>query len=356
MRIVFTWAVLSGYMAACWRELAARPGVDLHVIAARAVSTTNTDFSDTILQGVPHTLLDAMERHDGQLLIKQVRALEPDIIFCTGWWQKSVRDVALSKELSHIPFVMGLDTPWRSPVQYLNRLRFPRYLRRLTAVMPAGERAWQHARNLGTASNRIFRGQYGVDVSGLRPLYKQRTAGPWPRRFLFTGRYVPEKALDVLVKAYRIYRTKVTEPWLLRCCGRGPQGHLLENQPGIENVGFVQPEDMPAYWKDAGAFLIPSRFDPWPLALVEACAAGLPIIATEVCGSAVECLRPHYNGLFVSEEDPEALARAMITLHNQHVMLPIWGQRSQAFAEPYSAEIWADRIIDVTRQLVNKTK
>lgn len=352
MRVVFLWTTLSGYMAACWRELAKRPELDLLVIAYRSSAKSNTSFDDSLLAGIPHQLLDEDQRMDGRGLIGRVVAHRPDVIVATGWWQKHFREVALAPELMDAAFIMGLDTPWRTPLQYLNRLRFPRYLHRLDGVAPAGERAWQHARNLGIAPDRIFRGQYGVNVSAFRPTFAARLAGPWPRRFLFAGRYVDEKAVDVLVEAYRLYRTRVTNPWELRCCGRGPLGPLLATVPGIVDAGFVQPDDMPRHWAEAGAFLIPSRFDPWPLALVEACAAGLPVIASEVCGSAVELLRPRYNGLLVPEENAEALAAAMVTLHENEACLPDWGRRSQTLAEPYSAEVWTERWVAILRQTI----
>lgn len=351
MRIVFLWTTLSGYMAACWRELAKRPEVELYVIAYRASAASNTDFDASLLAGIPHRLLDEVERADVPALLRHVVEHKPDVIATTGWWQKNLRAVVMAPELAHAKVVMGLDTPWRTPLQYLNRLRHWRYLRRLDGVVPAGERAWQHARNLGFPSEKIFRGQYGVDVSRLRPALAARAQGPWPRRFLFAGRYVEAKALDVLVAAYRLYRERVEEPWALRCCGRGPLGGLLAAVPGIEDAGFVQPADMIQHWVESGAFLIPSRFDPWPLALVEACAAGLPVIASEACGSAVECLRPQYNGLLVPAENVEALSRAMVELHDKAAQLPDWGRRSQTFAEAYSAEVWAERWLAIISNL-----
>ena len=56
--------------------------------------------------------------------------------------------------------------------------------------------------------------------------------------------------------------------------------------------GFVQPADQAAIWAEHGAFALASRYDPWPLVIVEACAAGLPVIHSEACGSAVELVRP----------------------------------------------------------------
>jgi len=105
-------------------------------------------------------------------------------------------------------------------------------------------------------------------------------------------------------------------------------------------------------WRNAGAFILPSRFDPWPLALVEAAAAGLPIVCTDVCGSAVEVIRSYYNGLIIPSENPEALAKALLIIHERYEELPIWGKRSQELAAAYAADIWATRWRELVFNLV----
>ena len=144
-------------------------------------------------------------------------------------------------------------------------------------------------RILGASQQSVRRGLYGVDFDGFAPLYEQRVAeaGGWPRKFLFIGRYAPEKGLDVLIEAYQRYRTTVTEPWALSCCGSGPLKHLLQGQAGIEDCGFQQPSQLRQIMATHGAFVLASHFDPWPLVVVEASAAGLPVLCTEACGSAV---------------------------------------------------------------------
>jgi glycosyltransferase involved in cell wall biosynthesis len=118
---------------------------------------------------------------------------------------------------------------------------------------------------------------------------------------------------------------------------------LLDQTTGIDNKGFVQPGDMMEVWKQSGAFVLPSRFDPWPLALVEAAAAGLPVVCSDACGSAVEVVRHGYNGLKVPKASVDALAQAFWRMHVSHDELPDWGRRARQFAAPYSAERWADR-------------
>jgi len=181
------------------------------------------------------------------------------------------------------------------------------------------------------------------------------TPGGWPRRFLFVARYERVKAPDVLVDGYRRYRAAVTEPWPLTVAGRGPFGNLFENEPGISDVGFVEPKDQPRLWADHGAFVLSSRFDPWPLVIAEACAAGLPVACSDACGSAVELVRDYFNGLTFPTESAESLAEALTWLHHHHAALPEMGTRSQQLAAPYSADMWATRWLEALAGIARRS-
>ncbi len=149
--------------------------------------------------------------------------------------------------------------------------------------------------------------------------------------------------MDILIEAYKEYRMMVADPWPLTCCGRGPLGRLLEGIEGIRDLGFVQPKALPRVLASASAFVLPSRSDAWGVALVEACAAGLPVICTDVCGSSVELVRELGNGLIVPPEQPGLLAEAMVWMHRNRTRLEEMGNLSHCLARPYSAELWADQ-------------
>jgi glycosyltransferase involved in cell wall biosynthesis len=342
LKVVFCSPDISGYMAACWRALQSLPDVEVFVIAFQA--RTETAFSDQQMQGIPCQLLTLREREDGNLIKRLVSAKSPDILVLCGWLHKPYRQLAFASEFRKTALIMTMDTPWWGTwKQHLASWFLRSYLQRMNSVVVAGERSWQYASRLGIESANITRGVYGIDYNAWSPLLEQRLKSEWPRSFLFVGRYVPVKAVDVLVKAYQLYRSKVSNPWILVCCGQGELEPQLQGQPGIDNRGFLQPTEMQQVWQSAGAFILPSRFDPWPLALVEAAAAGLPIICTDACGSAVEVIRPWYNGLIIPQEDPKALAKAMLTLHQKYADLSTWGKRSQQLSAPYAADIWASR-------------
>jgi glycosyltransferase involved in cell wall biosynthesis len=212
-------------------------------------------------------------------------------------------------------------------------------------VIVSGERAWQLAKVLQIPEEKIRRGMYGVDYQSLASLYQQRMNQPdgWPKQFLFVGRYVQDKDIDVLLEGYAKYLTAVKEPWPLTCCGTGPLASLLREQAGVTDMGFVQPDQQREIMARHGVMVMASRFDPWPLVIVESAAAGMPVVHTECCGSAVECVRNYYSGRGVATENPRELARALQWCHEHHDELPEMGRRAQALAAPYSAQAWAHR-------------
>ncbi|MCS4191747.1 glycosyltransferase involved in cell wall biosynthesis [Salinibacter ruber] len=340
--VVFCWTGISGYLSSSWRALTRRPEVDVHVVTFGGLAST--DFDQALMEGIPSRLLGEEEREETTLIEEEVAGQSPDVVVIAGWFHRPYRNLAYSSRLRDARFVMGMDTPWEGTWrQRLAPWLLYRYIQRMDHVVVTGERCWQYARRLGVPADDITRGVYGVDYASLSQISRGNSASEWPRRFLFVGRYEEEKGVDVLVDAYRQYRNEVDNPWGLTCCGKGAMSDLLDRTAGIDNKGFVQPGDMREVWKQSGAFVLPSRFDPWPLALVEAAAAGLPVVCSDACGSAVEVVRHGYNGLKVPTASVDALAQVFKRMHVSHHDLPDWGRRARQFAEPYSAERWADR-------------
>ena len=75
--------------------------------------------------------------------------------------------------------------------------------------------------------------------------------------------------------------------------------------------GFVQPADLPTQLESAGGLVVPSNRDAWSLAIHEATAAGLIIVATETVGAIPHLVQNYYNGFVVQVGDSAGLARAM---------------------------------------------
>ena len=223
------------------------------------------------------------------------------------------RFAATDAAFAAIPKLFAFDMTFAfTPRKLLAPLVLHRYLRRFEGAVVTGERSALYARYLGFASSRIERGLIGLDTEPFAAACERRSrlAAP-PRQFLYVGRLTREKRIDLLVEAYRRYRSRVTEPWGLTCCGTGPDARLLEHEAGITVCGFVQPDEMPEIHACHGVLVVASDYDPWPLVIVEAVASGLPVICTDACGSHVELVRHGFNGRVCGTGDAEGLSQAM---------------------------------------------
>jgi len=324
----------------------ADPNIDLRVLAYG--DSVQTSFDHEIMGDVDWLPLSRSDRFDSRLVKERAIDFNPDIIVIAGWLNPAYVNLTKAPELTSKRFIMAMDTPWRGTLrQYLARFALRSYISKLDAAMVTGERAWIYGRKLNIPEAKLFKGQYGVDYDELSTLSTRRAAKKWPKQFVFVGRYSEEKGLADLVEAYARYRSVVSDPWPLACCGKGDLDYLLNGVPGISNLGFVQPSELQDTLLRSGALIMPSHFDPWPLALVEACAAGLPVIATYACGSAVECVRSEFNGYLCATADRDALTSALIKAHRSYDELPRFGERSSALASAYSTEYWLNRWKDL---------
>jgi glycosyltransferase involved in cell wall biosynthesis len=358
LRVVVCWQDISGYMAASVRALAATEGIDLLVVAF--VNTRDASagwFNDTLLAGVNCRLLGPQERHDRKLVEQIVADHHPQAVYLPGWAHIPYRKLAFSPRLADAKFALGLDNPWKGTIQqHLAFLKIGRLIHRVSALVVAGERAWQFAKRLARGESKIYRGSYGFDAAPLKEIYLQRvSAGQWPRRFLFVGRYVALKGFDVLLPAYRKYRSEVSDPWILTCVGDGPMASLIASEPGVENLGWVQPQNLPPILAQSGVFVLASWYEAWSVALAEAMYSGLPAICTEEVGASVDMVRHCYTGLTVPTRDADRLAWAMKWMHEHYDRLPVMGQHAREFASAFTAELFAERMSLMFRQITGLT-
>jgi glycosyltransferase involved in cell wall biosynthesis len=346
LRVVFCWAEITGYMASCWRELSKRPGIDLHVLHTRRLFERPNPFDlDPLMEGISNTEFSKDTPNIDQWLLREVADRQPDVVVVCGWIFWPYTRLMADPRLADARVILGMDSPWRgTAVQRLSRLRLRNIVRHSDMVVTAGARSAQYARNMGVAPEKIRTGYYGFDYDRFSPVGEERRrAGAWPRQFLFVGRYVPQKDLPTLLEAYALYRAGVPDPWGLTCCGAGPEGPRLKDQPGVTDAGFTQPDEQPGIFARHGAFVLPSNFEPWGVVLAEAAASGLPVLCTTACGAAADLVRDSVTGFTTAPGDAHGLAKAMRWVHDNESQLASMGAKGRELARVFSAETWAER-------------
>ena len=357
MNIVFLWTGVTAPMSACWRALSAMPDVHLTVFSELHRHAQTAYDEPALLAGIEHHLRYSDEPLDQAALVKHVAALRPDAMIVLGWRSEMCRSVAESPKLAAVPKLLAFDLQFaRTLRKLLAPIVLRRYVRRFAGAFVPGERSAEYARWLGFAEPRIERGITGLDTAPFAAAAAARArAAAYPRKFLYVGRYVREKGIDVLVEAYRRYRSTVSDPWSLTCCGMGPEAARLRGEEGVHDLGFVQPAGLPAVCGEHGAFVLASRYEPWGFVIQEAAAAGLPIVCSAACGAHVELVRDEFNGRVCKTGDVAGLAEALRWIHVHEPELFEIGDRGLGLIEPYSTARWADRVVGVCARLARRS-
>lgn len=161
----------------------------------------------------------------------------------------------------------------------------------------------------------------------------------WPAgsRIIGTvGRLQPVKDHALLLRAFAKVRVQVPEA-VLAIIGDGPLREALEaqaTQAGLADaVRFLgDRHDVPRLLMGMEVFALSSSSEGYSIALLEACAAGLPIVATDVGGNR-EIVREGVNGRLVPSGDAAALATALIALLRGGDRAATMGRAGQAWAQ-----------------------
>ena len=134
---------------------------------------------------------------------------------------------------------------------------------------------------------------------------------------LFAGRLRTRKAVAVLLEA--MARPEARGVGLI-VVGDGEQGAALRQQAArlglgrrVLFAGMKPRAEVAALYPLADIFVLPSTYEGFPVAILEAMAAGLPVVATSVAG-VPEAIDPGVSGLLVAAEDAAGLARALAEL------------------------------------------
>jgi len=355
MNITYLWTAPSGYLAACIRALQRIPNVNASLVTWPPHA--EAPFDSAAMDVANHHVLSDSGRFDYRFIKHLVLDLNPEVLVVAGWVHAPYLRLFREPLLKKTRFVIGADTPIRFDVrQLVARLKIGRLLRRADAICVPGERGYQVMRYWKVPGVKIVRLLYGIDYDLFAEGTESRwdSGEPWPRRFAFAGRYAHIKGVDVLVEAYRRYRSMVVDAWPLTVCGTGPMADVFRNQAGVENLGFTQPDRLRNVFRKSAVFVLPSRLDPWGQVIVEAAAAGLPVICTQTCGASAELVRDYHNGLIVPPEDPAALAAAFAWMHEHADRLPQFARASQSFAQAYSAQRWAENQYELALRLCRR--
>ncbi|GIW88839.1 MAG: hexosyltransferase [Isosphaeraceae bacterium] len=287
-------------------------------------------------------------------------AARPDVFGIVGYsrpecmaalrWCKSRRRTAILLSESQ-----AIDKPrvwWKEAVK-------ARRVQRFSAALVGGPRHRDYLVTLGMPADRIALGYNAVDnprIEQLATLARASRPAELPNRpyFLTVSRFVPEKNLIRLIRAYSAYR-RTAEPstaWDLALCGDGPLRSRVEAELDrldlrrcVHLPGFLREPDLIPWYAHAGALVHPSLMEPWGLVVNEAAVCGLPLIVSDRCGC-VETLvpedGPERSGFRVDPRDEAALRERLAWMASAPPELRRrMGQRAQSLVAAWGPDRFA---------------
>ncbi len=295
-------------------------------------------------------------------LKRRIHAFQPDILQTHS--VKShflIRLARLNRRYPWLAFHHGYTAEDRKMEWYnrLNRWSLPAARR---VVVVCGPFAAQMQAD-GVAPDRIEILHNSVEIpepvapAAVQALRTRLGIGPEERVILSIGRFSKEKAHIDLLHAFA--RLPNRSGLRLVLVGDGPERENLTRQAAALGISSAvvfagQVADVNPFYAMASLFVLPSHSEGSPNVLLEALAAGVPIVATEV-GGVPEVITDETNGLLVPPASPEALAQTIGRALSEPAALERWTAAGRARIEKeFTPEAYRRRLFEIYRRVCGR--
>jgi phosphatidyl-myo-inositol alpha-mannosyltransferase len=175
---------------------------------------------------------------------------------------------------------------------------------------------------------------------------------------LFVGRLEPRKGLTNLLKSIPYINKFTSKPFRLLVVGNGMFSRYYKSKipaQSAENVFFlgdISINDLPVYYNTAHVFCSPATYgESFGIVLIEAMAAGLPIIAGDIEGYR-KVITDGENGVLVNPENPLKIAQAIGQLLESDLQRKTLSEKSRLAATKFSWDKIVNEIDGVYQQLL----
>jgi len=296
-------------------------------------------------------------------------AILPGYFYFTAW-------IAIAAaRLSGTPIVFVTDShslrSWNAQSPW--KLRFKKWLVRQifslgSAVMVSSSGGVEYLKSLGFSSDRIFlvptavdndwwtEQASNVDRIAVRASWKIPADGAVA---LFCAKLQRWKAPMDLLEAFA--SANVSKSYLVYA-GDGPERSNLERRAAdlgltdrVRFLGFLNQSQLPAAYRAADLFVLPSLFEPFGLVVNEAMLCGLPVAVSDRVGAKFDLVRPDENGYVFPAGDVDALAAVLRQILLDPEKRARMGAVAQRRMETWSPREYADSVVRAVN-LVAKNK
>lgn len=188
------------------------------------------------------------------------------------------------------------------------------------------------------------------------PFTVSQPAALTDRKVIAIGRYSYQKGFERLIAAWELISRRA-DGWSLHIIGDGEQRGALQSRidgSGLSGSVFLErpTTDIQSVYRNASILALPSRYEGLPMVLLEAQAAGLPIVAFACKCGPKDVVTEGVDGLLVEEGDIEGLSKALLLLMQDGGLRRRMGQaafrNSKRYEEESVMKRWTDLFAEIT--------
>lgn len=343
MRFLVLYEELATYFLTCLNHLAETESCKILLYMKKINSVAPFQFESNH----PNITIKEREGISDDQLMNEIRDFSPDFTYVSGWIYKPYITCIDKLKLNNV--ILGFDNQYTASVkQQLGAIYFKLFLKKhYKAAFVPGEKQVAFAKKLGFTNAHISKNVYCCDHELYKSYYdktKETKTTIFPKRFLFVGRYVKEKGIDLLCNAFIELQSEFPNNWELWCVGKGTLDPMVH--PKIKHIGFVQPNDFLPIIEQTGVFILPSLFEPWGVVLHEFASAGYPLISTPNVGATELFLKNNINGFLIQPDSKTELKNALkkiVTLSNAELLN--MSEKSIESSKLITPQVWKESIL-----------
>ena len=194
----------------------------------------------------------------------------------------------------------------------------------------------------------------GINLEGQS---RSPVASHQPVRLIFAGRFSPQKNLRFLIRGLRQVQDL---EWRLDLLGDGPEMPVIREQVNLAGLaarvhfhGWVAPEQVAAIMSQGDILVLPSRAEGLPLVGVQALAAGLAILGSDI-GGITEVVESGRNGFLCPADDIEGFAGALRVMLTTEGLLAEMKTASRSLAAAFAIPHIAARFEEIFQTVVTR--
>ena len=335
------------------------PEIELTVHFGRMTSASYP-WKSTLAQGFISRVYKTKFGIDWQMVSRAMT--DKNSFFIIGGWDEPTNQLLLTiLGIRKYPYAIWTDTPWlnrgRSYFKALARSTWLRLIfRSARVVMGTGKPAMEALTKMGCPKGKLRSFPFFVPLPeiGLSKTNKRKSK----TNFLSCGRLEEIKGYDIAIEAFaRAMELGPDQSSKFIICGEGTQRHSLQakiRSLGMEGhitlPGWQEPADIERHLLLCDAFVHPARWDPFPVAVLEAMAFGKPVLGSDQAGSVLDRISHNINGFIHKCGDKEELAAHITFVMQEPGLTKKIGYEARKTAEEWPIQ----RGVKIIKEIIKK--